>query len=310
MKKLFKLFILVITCVFVFSLTSCTEDLFAEKATIQVGDNYDWNELKSPEKDKVAIGFFAFNKETKTGTLYLKGSDIPAGTYELVLVEIKDDDKKEDENNKIKEYLVQCPDCKALFHTDENKIKVKEGTSKQCTFINPVTCCDHNKKQEGEIYYNIVYQLTSEDTKPYSIPNVGHGREQFYFAGWYQTSDFKNGERITTVPTVKEDKDLIISGKYLTLADTGIVAGVCMAIVFLMLILLCLIVSAFKYLPKKEEKKETVVKPQPVVSAPQKAFTMDDIKDEDMMVAALVATIDYHNETKEDVRVVSVKQIG
>ena len=83
-----------------------------------------------------------------------------------------------------------------------------------------------------------------------------------------------------------------------------------MAIVFLMLILLCLIVSAFKYLPKKEEKKETVVKPQPVVSAPQKAFTMDDIKDEDMMVAALVATIDYHNETKEDVRVVSVKQIG
>ena len=30
----------------------------------------------------------------------------------------------------------------------------------------------------------------------------------------------------------------------------------------------------------------------------------EDIKDEDMMVAALVATIDYHNETKEDVRVV------
>ena len=77
-----------------------------------------------------------------------------------------------------------------------------------------------------------------------------------------------------------------------------------------MLILLCLIVSAFKYLPKKEEKKETVAKPQPVVSAPQKAFTMEDIKDEDMMVAALVATIDYHNETNEDVRVVSVKQIG
>ena len=29
----------------------------------------------------------------------------------------------------------------------------------------------------------------------------------------------------------------------------------------------------------------------------------------DMMVSCLVATIDYHEETKKDVRVVSVKQI-
>ena len=78
-----------------------------------------------------------------------------------------------------------------------------------------------------------------------------------------------------------------------------------------MLVLLCLIVGCFKYLPnKKEAKKENVVKPQAVVSAPQKAFTMADITDEDMMAAALVATIDYHNETNEDVRVVSIKQIG
>mgnify|MGYP003291215999 CR=1 FL=1 len=34
-----------------------------------------------------------------------------------------------------------------------------------------------------------------------------------------------------------------------------------------------------------------------------------DIKDEEMMAAALVATIDYHNETKKDVRVVSIKEI-
>ena len=35
-----------------------------------------------------------------------------------------------------------------------------------------------------------------------------------------------------------------------------------------------------------------------------------DITDDDMMVATLVATIAYRNETHENVRVVSVKQIG
>ena len=36
---------------------------------------------------------------------------------------------------------------------------------------------------------------------------------------------------------------------------------------------------------------------------------MEDIKDDDMMAAALVATIDYHEETGENVRVVSIKEI-
>lgn len=37
---------------------------------------------------------------------------------------------------------------------------------------------------------------------------------------------------------------------------------------------------------------------------------ISEIKDEDMMIAALIATIDYANETKKDVRLVSIKQIG
>ena len=102
-----------------------------------------------------------------------------------------------------------------------------------------------------------------------------------------------------------------LANENISVIDSLSITGVCVLIVFLMLILLCLIVKGFKFIPqKKEAKPEPVAKPQPVVSAPQKAFTMADIKDEDMMVAALVATIDYHNETNEDVRVVSVKQIG
>ena len=156
--------------------------------------------------------------------------------------------------------------------------------------------------------YEAVY--VNQTTGDYSLPAHGHQRDGYYFAGWYQSAEFTYGQRVTKLSTA--DNDLIVCAKYITLADAGVVAGVCIAIVFLMLILLCLIVSAFKYLPsKKEEKKETVAKPQPVVSAPQKAFTMEDIKDEDMMVAALIATAEFVEETKEkDARLVSIKQIG
>ncbi len=84
---------------------------------------------------------------------------------------------------------------------------------------------------------------------------------------------------------------------------------VAIAIVFLVLALLVLIVSLMSKIKFKEGKKESAA---PVVaSAPQKKFTIDDIKDEDMMVAALVATADFIEETKKtDARVVSIKQIG
>ena len=38
--------------------------------------------------------------------------------------------------------------------------------------------------------------------------------------------------------------------------------------------------------------------------------TIDDIKDENMMVAALVATIDFASDKKTDIRLVSIKQIS
>ena len=84
---------------------------------------------------------------------------------------------------------------------------------------------------------------------------------------------------------------------------------VAIAIVFVVLALLVLIVSLMAKINFEGKKKEEA--PAPVVAAPQKKFTIDDIKDEDMMVAALVATADFIEETKKtDVRVVSVKQIG
>lgn len=155
----------------------------------------------------------------------------------------------------------------------------------------------------------------------YSFPSTGHGRDGFQFAGWYPTAEFKNGEKLTTSESLKDYyKDNLKEGqlptnviyaKYITITDSAIVSVVSIVVVFSMLALLWGIVSLFKYLPnKKEVEKKTEPVKSPVVNAPKKAITIEDIKDEDMMAAALVATIDYHNETNEDVRVVSIKQIG
>lgn len=88
------------------------------------------------------------------------------------------------------------------------------------------------------------------------------------------------------------------------------VTATCVLIVFAMLILLALAVALFQFIKGGDKKVEEA--PTPVVSAPQPkpSIKLEDIKDDDMMAAALVATIDYYEETKQDVRVVSIKQIG
>lgn len=83
---------------------------------------------------------------------------------------------------------------------------------------------------------------------------------------------------------------------------------VAILIVFLVLVLIILCVTLLSKFKFKEKVKETAVAPA-VQSA--KKLTIDDIKDEDMMVAALVATAEFVEEVGEkDARLVSIKQIG
>ena len=75
-------------------------------------------------------------------------------------------------------------------------------------------------------------------------------------------------------------------------------------IVFVILGLIALSIQSLKFIQEKPKKtipltKEKVTKP----------FDLSDMKDDDMMVAALVASIDYYEEIKKDVRVISVKEI-
>ncbi len=106
---------------------------------------------------------------------------------------------------------------------------------------------------------------------------------------------------------------MFLANENISAIDGTLFSVIAMVIVFLVLAILVIcvgILSQLKYNEAKKGQDQPVAAPTPV-AAPQKAFTMNDITDEDMMVAALVATADFIEETKEtDVRVKSVKQIG
>jgi len=73
-------------------------------------------------------------------------------------------------------------------------------------------------------------------------------------------------------------------------------------IVFLILFFISMVIESLKHIQLKEKK--TVI-----VQEVKKKITIEDIKDEDMMVAALIASIDYQQVTKGDVQVLSIKEI-
>ncbi len=92
--------------------------------------------------------------------------------------------------------------------------------------------------------------------------------------------------------------------------DSLSITAICVLIVFIMLILLALVVASFQLFSGKKQEEPVQEVEQPITYTQPSSLKLEDIKDEDMMVAALVATIDYHEETQQDVRVVSIKQIG
>ena len=100
----------------------------------------------------------------------------------------------------------------------------------------------------------------------------------------------------------------ILDGSQRSFKEGAIVCLVAVVIVFAVLLLIIAISSLVSKLIDKFDKEE--VKPvatnTPVVKNNEVAI---DINDEDMMAAILVATIDYRNEVKEDVKVISVKEV-
>lgn len=97
------------------------------------------------------------------------------------------------------------------------------------------------------------------------------------------------------------------------IGEALLIALISIIIVFTVLLLIIIIINLLQKLlfTKKDVKNEKPLetKKENQQTSVKKTVKNTEIKDEDMMVAALIATIDYTNETKKDVRLVSIKQI-
>lgn len=86
----------------------------------------------------------------------------------------------------------------------------------------------------------------------------------------------------------------------------GIVAVVSILMVFLILVLIIFLTELVaKAMGNDEEKEETVVETKVVTPSVEHL----DLNDEDATVATLVASIDYRNKTKKNIRVVSIREV-
>ena len=102
----------------------------------------------------------------------------------------------------------------------------------------------------------------------------------------------------------------LVQNVNITFGEACLFALFSILVVFVILILITLIIALMaklKITDKKEVKQVAKPVEQPV--ATRKTTKLEDIKDDDMMAAVLVATIDYANEIKEDVHLVSVREL-
>ena len=107
--------------------------------------------------------------------------------------------------------------------------------------------------------------------------------------------------------------DAIGKGTTLSLEEGALYSILAIGMVFaILLIIIGITTLVFKLTGLFELKKEldAAKKAKEGASAAAAAGGKVEIKDDDMMAAVLVATIDYRLTHKSDVRVVSVKQIN
>lgn len=99
---------------------------------------------------------------------------------------------------------------------------------------------------------------------------------------------------------------MIFSGIYpnrfenFTILDALIVSGIAILVVFIVLVIIILVCGGFQ---KGINKYETMTEIKP---KPENKILEED---EDAVIAALVATIDFNKETGKDARLVSITKI-
>ena len=100
-----------------------------------------------------------------------------------------------------------------------------------------------------------------------------------------------------------------LADEIISLGDGALYSLICVLVVFSVLaIIIAVSYGSSKLVDYLQTKNANEVKNETPVQQ-TKEVKNTSITDDDMMAAVLVATIDYRNEVKKDVRLVSVKEV-
>jgi Na+-transporting methylmalonyl-CoA/oxaloacetate decarboxylase gamma subunit len=100
----------------------------------------------------------------------------------------------------------------------------------------------------------------------------------------------------------------IMDGTQRNFGEGAIVCLTAILIVFSVLLIIIGASSLISLIINKFSKKENKV--ATVTNNPSESKSLSiNVEDEDMMAAILVATIDYRNEIKKDVKVISIREV-
>ena len=97
----------------------------------------------------------------------------------------------------------------------------------------------------------------------------------------------------------------LIDGSQMGIADGLVFSLFAILMVFAVLVIIIAITSFISYLINKFAKKEVTKE----IKEERKVAKNLNIEDDDMMTAVLIASIDYQNEIKQDVRLTNVRRI-
>ena len=97
----------------------------------------------------------------------------------------------------------------------------------------------------------------------------------------------------------------LVNGSQMGIVDGLVFALFAILMVFAVLVIIIAITSFISYLINKFTKKEVAKE----IKEERKVAKNLNIEDDDMMVAVLIASIDYQNEIKQDVRLTNVRRI-
>ncbi len=100
----------------------------------------------------------------------------------------------------------------------------------------------------------------------------------------------------------------VLDGTESGLGDGALVSIIAIVLVFVILAAIIGITYAVNYFIQKAEKTQNANTDEKNASQTQTVKTVD-IDCEEAEVAVLIASIDYRNEIKQDIKVVSVKEI-